>query len=91
MSGIMDRLFARLGGGESISARLKTSFMILISMLLIPALVSMGMMVHYARAYSSVIGRVERVSSLKPLVQTKIGDEMWYVVAGHKSFDGAAK
>ena len=51
MSGIMDRLFARLGGGESISARLKTSFMILISMLLIPALVSMGMMVHYARAY----------------------------------------
>ena len=91
MSGIMDRLFARLGGGESISARLKTSFMILISMLLIPALVSMGLMVHYARAYSAVIGRVERVSSLKPLVQTKIGDEMWYVVAGHKSFEGAAQ
>ena len=91
MSGALDRLFARLGGGESISARLKTSFVILISLLLIPALVSMGMMVHYARAYSSVIGRVERVSSLTPLVQTQIGDEMWYVVAGHKSFDGAAQ
>lgn len=55
---------------------------------MVPALASLGMMMHYARTYHSVIRQVERVSSLKPLVQTQIADEMWYVVAGHKTFDG---
>ena len=62
--------------------------MILMGLLLIPALVSLGMMMHYAQTYHGVIRQVERVSSLKPLVQTQIADEMWYVVAGHKTFDG---
>ena len=89
MFGVFDRLFERIAGGNSISARLKTSFMILIALLLIPAIVSMCTMVHYAGTYASAINRVERVSSLKPLVQTQIGDEIWYVVAGHKDFDSA--
>ena len=88
MHKLMDRIFARLHAGESISDRLRLSFMILMGLLLIPALVSLGMMMHYAQTYHGVIRQVERVSSLKPLVQTQIADEMWYVVAGHKSFDG---
>ena len=88
MHGAMDRLFARLGLGESISGRLRASFLILMCLLLIPALVSLGMMMHYSHTYHNVISQVERVSSLKPLVQIQIADEMWYVVAGHKSFDG---
>ena len=88
MSGFLDRMFGRMGAGESISGRLRSSFLILIGLLVVPALVSMGMMLHYAQTYHGVIRQVERISSLKPLVQTKIADEMWYVVAGHKSFDG---
>lgn len=88
MRGLMDRLLSRLSAGESISGRLRTAFLILIVLLLIPAVVSVSMMFYYAQSYHGVIRQVERVSSLKPLVQTQIGDEMWYVVAGHKSFEG---
>ena len=88
MGGWMDRVLTRLSRGESISDRLRISFLILMGLLVIPALVSVSMMMHYAQTYHSVIRQVERVSSLKPLVQTQIADEMWYVVAGHKSFDG---
>ena len=84
----MERVFARLHAGESISDRLRLSFMILMGLLIVPALVSLGMMMHYAQTYYGVIHQVERVSSLKPLVQTQIADEMWYVVSGHKTFDG---
>ncbi len=87
MRGGFDRVLARLSAGESISQRLKASFMVLMSLLLIPAVVSVGMMLHYAQTYHGVIRQVERVSSLKPFVQTQIAEEMWYVVAGHKSFD----
>lgn len=79
----------RINRRESISRRLKTAFTMLIAILLIPSVVILVMMLRYTNAYSDVIHQVERVSSLKPLVQTQIGDEMWYVVAGHKSFDGA--
>ncbi len=78
----------RLHLGESIVERLRVSFLILMGLLIVPALVSLGMMMHYAQTYHGVIRQVEQVSSLKPLVQTQIADEMWYVVAGHKSFDG---
>ena len=88
MRGLMERVFSRLHAGESISDRLRLSFMILMGLLIVPALVSLGMMMHYAQTYYGVIHQVERVSSLKPLVQTQIADEMWYVVAGHKTFDG---
>ena len=88
MRGFVDKLLNRIGFGESISSRLRLSFLALLSLLMIPALVSMGMMFHYANTYHGVIRQVERVSSLKPLVQTQIADEMWYVVVGHKTFDG---
>lgn len=88
MRGWIDRVLTRLSAGESISRQLRVSFMILMVLLLIPAVVSMGMMMHYAQSYHGVIRQVERVSSLKPLVQSQIAEEMWCVVAGHKTFEG---
>ena len=88
MRGLLERAMTRLHLGESIVERLRVSFLILMGLLIVPALVSLGMMMHYAQTYHGVIRQVEQVSSLKPLVQTQIADEMWYVVAGHKSFDG---
>lgn len=91
MRGWFDRMLARLSAGESISQRLRSSFMVLMVLLLVPAVVSVGMMLHYAQTYHGVIRQVERVSSLKPVVQGQIAEEMWYVVAGHKTFDGGAQ
>ena len=82
-----DRALTRLSAGESISQRLRASFMILMALLLVPAVVSVSMMLHYAGTYHGVIRQVERVSSLKPVVQSRIGEEMWCVVAGHTTFD----
>ena len=88
MRGWIDRVLARLSAGESISQRLRASFLVLMVLLLIPSLVSVSMMVHYAQTYHAVIRQVERVSSLKPVVQSQIPEEMWCVVAGHETFDG---
>lgn len=87
MKAWMEKTFLRLCGGESLSQRLRNSFRIMLVLLMIPVVVSLGLMTHYARTYHGVISQVERVSSLKPIVQTQIADEMWYVVAGHKTFD----
>ena len=87
MRGRFDRVLARLGAGESISRRLRTSFIVLMALLLIPAVVSVSMMLHYAQTYHGVIRQVEQVSSLKPVVQSQIAEEMWCVVAGHTTFD----
>lgn len=87
MRGWIDRVLTRLGAGESISRRLRVSFVILMALLLIPAVVSVSMMLHYAQTYHGVIRQVERVSSLKPVVQSQIAEEMWCVVAGHKTFE----
>ena len=91
MRGWIDRVLTRLRAGESISQRLRASFIILMGLLLIPAVVSVSMMLHYAQTYHGVIRQVERVSSLKPVVQTQIAEEMWCVVAGHETFDGGAQ
>lgn len=86
MRAVLDRIFRRMGVDESISKRLRVSFLVLMALLLIPAVVSMGMMLHYANTYHGAIRQVERVSSLKPMVQSQIPEEMWCVVAGHKTF-----
>ena len=91
MRGWFDRALTRLSAGESISRRLRTSFMVLMVLLLIPAVVSVSMMLHYAQTYHGVIRQVERVSSLKPVVQSQIAEEMWCVVAGHITFDGGSQ
>ena len=91
MRGWIDRVLTRLSAGGSISRRLQTSFIILMALLLIPAVVSVSMMLHYSQTYRGVIRQVERVSSLKPVVQSQIAEEMWYVVAGHKTFDGGSQ
>lgn len=87
MNGFLDWMLARFGGETSIYRKLGTAFRILVVLLLIPAVVSVSMLVHYSSSYHSVIQQVERVSSLKPIMQTQVRDEMYYVVAGHKTFD----
>ena len=86
MRAIFDRIFRRLKVGNSLAERLRFSFMVILALMLIPALVSIWTMRTYADSYHQAISQVERVSSLKPLVTSDIPDEMWSIVAGRITF-----
>lgn len=76
----------RYAGASSISARLRSAFTVLVALLVIPAVMSLAMMAYYAQRYHGIISQVERVASLKPVVEETIPDEVWSVVAGRQSF-----
>ena len=86
MHTMFDRVFNRLRAGNSLAERLRFSFMVIMVLMLVPTLVSIWTMRTYADSYHQAIMQVERVSSLKPLVNTQIPDEMWNIVAGRISF-----
>ena len=86
MHGVLDRLLTRLGVGASMASRLRFSFVVLMALLLIPAVVSVTMMTQYALRYHALIQQVDRVAAIKPLVGD-ISDELWDVVAGRKAFE----
>ena len=91
MSSQLDSLFAKLRTGSSIASRLRFSFLVLVSLLIIPAIVSVTMMTNYALRYHALIGQVERVAALKQVVLTDIPDELWNIVAGNRTFDEGAQ
>ncbi|MEF9972424.1 MAG: histidine kinase [Clostridia bacterium] len=80
------RLLERLGGGPSITSRLRALVVVLMVLLIIPSVVSLSVMAYYSSRYHNVVGQVARVSALKPYVQALIPDEMWSVVAGRITF-----
>lgn len=86
MRALFERVFTRMGVGNSLAERLRFSFMVVLALMLIPALVSIWTLRTYADNYHQAILQVERVSSLKPLVNTEIPDEMWSIVAGRVTF-----
>ena len=87
MKALFDRIFHRLNVGNSLAERLRFSFMVILALMLIPALVSIWTLRTYADSYHNAIVQVERVSSLKPLVNSDIPDEMWSIVAGRITFE----
>ena len=86
MRAMFDRVFRRLRVGNSLAERLRFSFMVVLCLMLIPALLSIYTMRTYADTYHHAIMRVERAASLKPRVNTDIPDEMWSIVAGRTTF-----
>ena len=53
MRALFDRVFNRMGMGESLAKRLRFSFMVILALMLIPALVSIWTMRTYADSYCS--------------------------------------
>ncbi len=81
----MRRFFARFG--DSLRGRITLSIFVVLLMMLIPAIASIGMMTSYARQYHDVITRMDRISSLSPLINDNLLGEMWSIVAGRVTFD----
>ncbi|HPJ03467.1 MAG TPA: sensor histidine kinase [Candidatus Limiplasma sp.] len=86
MISIFDRVFNRLRVHNSLADRMRFSFTVIMVLMLIPAITSIVMMSNYANSYHQAIMQVDRVASLRPIVNTEIPDEMWRIVAGQKSF-----
>ncbi len=86
MPAVVNRLFRRLGVGNSLAERLQFSFLVILALMIVPALVSTWTMRSYGDTYHQTIMQMERVASLKPRVNTDIPDEMWSIVAGRITF-----
>ena len=86
MIGLMERFFARLGIENSLTKRLRGSLTIIVCLLILPAVISIGMMARYAGSYHAVITRIEAISELKPVVLEAIPDELFSIVAGRSTF-----
>ncbi len=87
MISLFQKVFQRLKVGRSLADRFRFSFIVIVIMLLIPAISSIIMMNNYANSYHQAIMQVDRVASIKPIVNSDIPDEMWNVVAGRVGFE----
>ena len=59
-------------------------------MLVIPAVISLVMLLLYASWYQSSISRMETVANLKPMIATDIPEAVWETVAGREVFSESA-
>lgn len=71
---------------KSIRRRITASYMIIIVMMLIPAIVSMAFMSMQSMRYDQLIRNVSDANELNSIVKSDITDEIWEVVAGRKTF-----
>jgi len=83
----MHWLLNRLHMGESIASRLKVSFRVILAVLVIPAVISIVIMVNISVRYSAIITHMGQVANLKPKIAKEIPDEVWSAVAGRKRFE----
>lgn len=72
---------------NSISGRINRSTRFLTVVLVIPALISLVLMLFYSAWYQASITRMETVASLKPMVIDGIPEEVWDTVAGRSNFE----
>ena len=85
----MQRLFRRLNRVESIGRRLRLAFRVVVIILVVPAIVSIAVMLSNGIRYNAIIAHMGRVGDLKPKVAVEIPDEAWSVVAGYQEFSQA--
>ncbi|NLV58274.1 MAG: sensor histidine kinase [Clostridiales bacterium] len=78
------RFFSRLG--KSLRGRISLSMVVVMLLMIIPALASITMMTTYATRYHDVITRMDRISSLSPVISDELLGEMWSIVAGRETF-----
>jgi two-component system, sensor histidine kinase YesM len=84
---IIVRLAGRIRLRGPLSRRIRVSFRVIVTLMLLPALASMSMMLSYSNQYHDVIARIEKVSSLRPLVGETLLNELFNIIAGRKHFD----
>jgi len=74
-------------GSGSIIGTIKTSHIVIITLLLIPLLLSIIVTLLNTISYDRLITNVEKTNTLIQIVKTDITNELWDIVAGNKSFE----
>ena len=87
MTLFLSKASKRMRIGDSLAGRIQFSFIVIMVFMLIPAITSIIMMNNYANSYHQAIMQVDRVASIKPVVNYDIPDEMWNIVAGRVDFE----
>ncbi len=72
---------------RSIKGRLKSSYFIIISLLIIPCILSWIFLNIFTNKYNRLIRNIEEANTLNSIVKSDISNEMWSVVVGHKMFE----
>jgi two-component system sensor histidine kinase YesM len=73
--------------GSSVKRTIKTSHIVIISLMLIPLFVSLAVSLFNTVSYDRLISNVSKTNRLNQIVKTDITNELWDIVAGNKSFD----
>jgi two-component system sensor histidine kinase YesM len=83
----MEAFFRRFGVLHSLHGRIRAAQITLLALMLIPAVVSISMMVVFSSQYHAVILHMERVTSLRPLIQDRLLAVTSDIVVGRTPFD----
>jgi len=72
---------------KSIAGQVNAASQLLMCIMAIPAVLSLVIMLWYATSYQASVSRMETISSLKPLVDSEIPEQLWSTVSGRKTFE----
>ena len=73
--------------GQSITGQVNMAFRTLTAILVLPAVISLALLLVNAAWYQSSMLRMEEVAALKPVVSTDIPEMVWVAVSGRATFE----
>ena len=76
---------------DSIRKRMRYAQMTLVVLMLIPAVLSIGLMWQNSQRYHRVISQVEEITRLNPIIQDELLTSMMDIVSGRKRFNEAGQ
>ena len=83
---VIERIFS-VFKSRSIKERIKISYVIIILLMIIPAVIMISSFVVQMVRYDLIITNVSKADRLNQTVKVEISDEIWDIVAGNKKFD----
>lgn len=82
---LFERIFS-LFNSSSIKRKIKTSYVIIIGLMLAPPVTSIVSSIFQTIRYDQIITNVSMTNRLNQIVKTDISNEIWDIVAGNKQF-----
>ncbi|WP_319477481.1 sensor histidine kinase [Marispirochaeta aestuarii] len=71
----------------SLQNRIQTSYIIIISLMLVAPVISLASSWYHTLKYDRMIANVSKTNRLNQIVKSDISNELWDIVAGNKDFD----
>lgn len=88
---VMETILGKPGRLGSLHSRIRAAQTVLLTLMLIPAIVSISLMMVFSSQYHAVILHMEKVSSLRPLIQDELLVLMTEIVVGRTKFEDGSQ